>query len=116
MKRTTPFRTLLIIAFLGLSTFTARAEGWHKVGSFTAGGGPKDAAVKRICSDVLVRPSNGRVDIKSITVNTASGKKTLPGGQFEKGNKTPRSIGEESSVDSIQITDGGEGNYDVYVK
>lgn len=106
----------LLLAF-GLTASLAWADGWHRVGSFTADGEVKSASVRRNCSEVMIRPSEGSVEIGAIVVERKGKSETLRvGTTLSKGQSKEVDLGERAVVQTLKIEDKGSGRYDVFVK
>ena len=114
MKRIHLFIALLAAGFLSQS---ALAGGWHKVGSFTAGGDAKEMGVDRNCSACLIKVTEGSVIINTVVVREKSSKDPIKVGErIEKGGSKEIDVGDKLYVKGCRISDDGRGKYDVYVK
>lgn len=101
-----------------VATVSALAgSGWHRVGTFDAGGDAKESAVNRACSTVLIRVTDGSVVIQTVVVR--EGDKKTPhsvGQRLDKGQQREIAIGNNPLVTGLRISDEGRGRYDVFVK
>jgi hypothetical protein len=96
---------------------SALAAGWHKVGSFQAGGEAKEMGVNRNCEACLIKVVEGSVTINTIVVRGKDAREPVKvEQQIEAGQSREISAGAKGYVTGFRISDAGKGRYDVYVR
>lgn len=96
---------------------SALAAGWHKVGSFQAGGAAKEMGVNRNCEAALIKVTEGSVTINSVVVQgkTEQGPIKVEQ-QVNAGQSKEFPLSGKGYITGFRISDSGSGKYDVYVR